>query len=185
MKYVKMLGLLAVALMALAGTASATTVTSSAGTTPTIEATSSNLTLHNAVGTISCESRLKLVIEKHGAGTAASGKISSLTFTPCTGGSMHNSTIKGGSLSITATSGGNGTVTWSGGTWMTTMFGIECGYTTEGTSIGTLTAAEHAVLDITATIKRTEGSGGIFCGSTANWTGTYKFVSPTNLSIDP
>jgi hypothetical protein len=36
---------------------------------------------------------------------------------------------------------------------------------------------------ISATIPRTGGSSGIFCGSTAAWTGAYKVMSPATLNI--
>ena len=187
MKYLKMFGLLAVAmaaLMAFAGTAAATLLTSSQGPTPTIKALSTNATLHNAVGTISCESFIEGTVQNHGPGKPVSGKVDHLTFGPCVGGSVHNASIKSGELSVTALGAGDGTVTSSGATVMVTMFGVECGYTTEGTHIGTLTDGEHAILDITASLKRTEGSGGVFCDSTANLTGSYRVNSPTNLAVD-
>ena len=77
MKYAKMLGLLAVAaaaLMAFAGVASATTLTSPSGTTytSTIKATSEGTTtLHNSsLGiAVSCEeSTVEGKVEKHGSG---------------------------------------------------------------------------------------------------------------------
>ena len=189
MKYVKMLGLLAVAaaaMMAFAGVASATTVTSPAGTlyTSTLKASSTNTTLHNAVGTISCSSSVEGKVESHGAKVPASGKLSALSFTNCVGGSVHNATIKPGTLSVTASATNVGTASSSGATVMVTMFGVECGYTTEATPVGTVTGGEHAKLDISASLKRTEGAGGVFCGSTGNWTGDYTVSTPTVLHLD-
>jgi hypothetical protein len=188
MKYVKMLGLLAVAaaaLMAFVGTASADTLTSAAGTTPTLKATSANATLHNAVGTIECESEVEGPVTGHGAKAPVSGTIEKLTFganKACVGGSVHNNTITGGTLSLEVTGTNTGILFSSGATVMVTMAGIACGYRTEATPIGTVTGGEHAVLHISATIKRTEGS--FFCGDTGTWTGGYKVNSPTNIHLD-
>ena len=72
MKYVKMLGLLAVAaaaLMAFTGTAAATQVTSPAGTlyTGKITATSSNSELHGAFISVSCtSSHVEGDVDSHG-----------------------------------------------------------------------------------------------------------------------
>lgn len=195
MKYVKMLGLLAMAaaaLMAFAGTASATTITSDTGSTPTINAESVGYaTLHNAVGSISCKSSVTGAVASHGAGVPASGEISTLSFTGCTNGTVHSEEKTGhveapfgsaGSLSITGVAPtGNGTLTSSGATVVVTMFGQTCGYSTNNTHIGTVTGGTHAVLTITA--KLTRHSGGFFCGTTGNWTGEYKVTHPTNLLI--
>lgn len=191
MKYVKMLGLLAVAaaaLMAFAGAASATTITSSTGETPTIHAVSVGYaTLHNGVGTISCNSTVHGKVESHGAGKPATGKIETLSFTGCTNGTVH--TVAGteghvktpGSLSITGEAPtGNGILTSSGATVVVTL-GVECGYSTSNTQIGTLDAKEHSVLTINATLERHSGS--FFCGATAKWTGEYRVNHPTNLSV--
>jgi hypothetical protein len=182
MKYVKMLGLLAVAaaaLMAFAGTASADSITSDGGTTPTLEATSTNATLHNGVGTISCSSAVKGNVEGHGAGSNVTGTITSLTFEPCVGGSVHNAGIVGGTLSLNATSTNHGTLSSSGANVTVTMFGVLCGYETNNTTIGTVEGGTHAVLNISATLTRTHGS--FFCGGTGNWTGNYTVNSPTNI----
>ena len=186
MKYIKMLGLLAVAasaLMAFAGSASATEITSSTGSTPKIIAHSvGHVTLHNAVGTISCNSTVEGTVTAHGAGQTASGPISSLTFTNCTNGNVHQPVAAAGSLEVhpTATTG-NGTLTSSGAKVGVTLFGVECGYSTAGTDIGEVIGGEHAVLKIKATLSRTFGSA--LCGGTGNWTGEYKLSHPTDLTI--
>ena len=186
MKYVKILGLLAVAaaaLMAFAGVASATTVTSSSGTTPKIvSAANGHVVLDNPIAKIECGSNVEGTVQTHGAGVTAGGAITALSFTGCTN-SWHVTVVSAGSLEIHATSGGNGTLTSSGATVESTRFGITCRYATSKTDIGTVTAGEHAKLDISAAIPFHSGSG--LCGEGATtWTGSYSVSSPTNLSID-
>jgi hypothetical protein len=184
MKYIKMSALLAMAtvvLLAFAGTASADTLTSSGGITPTIKATSTNATLHPGPGTITCESTVEGKVQGHGASSPVSGVITSLTFGPCIGGTVHNATITPGTLSLQVTSTNAGSLSSSGATVTMTMFGVQCGYTTNATTIGTVTGGEHAVFDISASLNRTEGS--FFCGTTGNWTGSYKIISPTNIHL--
>jgi len=67
-------------------------------------------------------------------------------------------------------------------------FGFHCIFGTgAGTDIGTVTtntaSGGAATLDIGATIPRTGGTSGVFCGSTAQWTGTYKTTVPATLII--
>jgi hypothetical protein len=187
MKYVKMLGLLAVAaaaLMAFAGTASATTLTSPAGETPTIMATSINTALHGPFTTVACShSEVEGKVESHGAGVTAKGKISKLTFTGCN----YPVTVKTlGSLEIhgLATTG-NGALT-STGTVVAIHTSVgECVFSTSATPIGEVTGSNHtkgnAVLDIKGDIPRTGGS--FFCGSSGEWTGNYTVSSPATLEI--
>ena len=97
MRYVKMLGLLAVAaaaLMAFAGSASANTVTSNEGATPTIKATAGETTLHG-VATITCQkSSVEGPVETHGAGVTVKGPIKSLKFETC--GTNHVTVLTNG-----------------------------------------------------------------------------------------
>ena len=93
MKYVKILGLLAVAataLMAFAATASATTVTSPHGTTYTgaikAENEGGHVSLHNETANIECASTVEGTITTHGAGMTAKGPITHLHSTSCTNG---------------------------------------------------------------------------------------------------
>jgi hypothetical protein len=192
MKYVKMLGLLAVAaaaLMAFAGTASATTLTSPTGTTYTgsISAESEGATtLHNtSLGvSVSCnESKVTGKVETSGAGVTAGGKISTLTFTSC--GEDKVTVLTNGSLEIHRTSGYNGTLTSSGAAITITdaSTGVSCTYTTSNTDIGSVTGGSPATLSInSATIPRTGDS--FFCGSSGQWTGSYKVTSPGSLYVD-
>ena len=190
MKYVKILGLLAVAaaaMMAFAGTASATTVTSSAGTTPTIESgAEGHAVLDNPIAKIECASSVSGKVESHGSGVTAKGNIASLTFGSPVGtctNDWHVTVVSAGSLEIHSLGNGNGTLTSSGATVEATRFGVNCRYATNNTHIGTVTAGEHATLHIQASIPFHSGS--FLCGSGAtSWTGSYKVASPTNLSID-
>ena len=205
MKYVKMLGLLAVAaaaLMAFAGTASATTLTSPKGTTYTgvikAETENGHAILHNAITTVECTGTVEGSVEKHGAGVTVEGKISSLTFTNCTGSNtVHDPVAKPGSLVVhaincNASNECTGTVTSVGAEVVITnhAFGGSCIYTTgAGVDIGTLTPTNDtggtATLDIEGTIPRTGGTLGAFCGSTGTWTGNYLITTPDSLYVNP
>jgi hypothetical protein len=193
MKYAKILGLLAVAaaaLMAFAGTASATTITAGGvAYTNTIAASAENhVVLDNPIAKIECASSVTGKVESHGAGLTAKGNISALSFTGCTN-SWHVTVVTAGSLEIHNISGTkDGTLTSSGATVESTRFGITCRYATSNTHIGRVTATpagapEHATLDISAAIPFHGGSG--LCGGGATtWTGSYKVNTPTNLHID-
>jgi hypothetical protein len=192
MKHLKIIGLAAVAAMALmafaAGSASATTleiggetqkggVEISASIAPggsailedTNKLTQDTCTASTAVGTTTTI-------------TAASvgGPISSLTFSGCT----HTThVLANGSLSVSRSgSPTNGTVTSAGAevTVKSTVFGVSIVCKTgTGTDIGTLTGVPsgHATMDINAVVN---------CGSfvpTAKWTGTYTVTSPTGLGV--
>jgi hypothetical protein len=209
MKYAKMLGLLAVAaaaLMAFAGAASATVLTSPAGTQygaeKEIKASTEGLAvLHSenapTAFTVECEGSVEGVIEKGGSGAeTVSGPITKgkLTFTPCQNGA----TVvvgKEGSLEVHTNaeiSNGNGTLTSSGAeiTIHVPVLNIKCIYTTNNTDVGTLTGSKNqvgedkrATLDInSATIPRTGGSA--FCGTGGFWTGSYRVTTPTYLDVD-
>ena len=185
MKYVKILGLLAVAaaaLMAFAGTASATTVATSTGgaaATPTIHAVNSggHVKLANPIANIECSSTVEGKVESHGAGVTAKGNITTLNFTGCTN-SWHVTATVNGSLEVHYTSGHNGLLTSNGAKVDTTRLGVTCVYETKNTSIGTVTGGAPAKLAISASIpiNSTESSG--LCGSgNAAWSGSYETTS--------
>jgi hypothetical protein len=85
---------------------------------------------------------------------------------------------KAGTLSVTWTSGYNGTVTWSGAEIeKTNAIGVTCIYTTNNTHLGTLIGGSSATLAINSvTIFRTGGS--FFCGTHDFWTGAYQTTGP-------
>jgi hypothetical protein len=192
MKYVKMIGLMAIAaaaVMAFAGTASATTVTSPSGTLYTgkiVAASGGHVVLDNPIAKIECSSKVEGTVTSHGAGVTAKGTISSLTFGSPVGtctDSWHVTVVSAGSLEIHGTGGNNGTLTSSGATVEATRFGITCRYATNNTDIGTFTGGTPATLDISASIPFHSGS--VFCGTGATaWTGAYDGTSPGSLFID-
>jgi hypothetical protein len=195
MKYVKILGLLAVAaaaLMAFAASASATTVTTETvggaiDTTPTIHAVSEgHAVLENSFANIECASTVEGTVSSHGSGVTTVGGISTLTFTGCTNG--WTVTVNApGSLEIHWTSGSNGTLTSSGATVtavLHTFFGdVTCRYSTNNTHIGTVTGGSpSATLHIEGSIPFHSGGG--LCGEGASrWTGSYTTTRP--LVVDP
>jgi hypothetical protein len=187
MKYMKMLGLLAVAaaaLMAFAATASATTVTSPKNTTytGTIKAESEGSTTLHGPADVTCgKSTVEGSVEQHGTGVTVKGA-SKISFSEC-GKETHVTVEKGGSLELHS----NGDLTSSGAAVKVefTALGLTCVYTTSGTKVGTFTGSDttNATLDIdSAAIPRTEGS--FFCGSSGEWTGSYKVTTPSTLSVD-
>lgn len=126
-------------------------------------------------------STMKMKIERDtGSGWNPSGKVSTLTFTGCT----HTTTVLNpGSLTITWTSGTNGSVSSSGAevTVKSTIFGVSaiC-KTSAGTTIGTLTGTSsgNATMDINASTL----DCGVF--GTSTWTGTYTITLPTVLGVE-
>lgn len=195
MKYLKMLGLMAIALVALtafASPASATTLTSPAGTHlpvgTTIHAVSKgHVVLDSAIGKIECNSTLEgnttttggLFKEKT---TDVEMANSSLSFTGCTTALVK--VLKPGTLTINSGGGGNGTLVSNGAEVTVETFGVHCIFATSGNTIGTVTGGNPAVIEISATIPRTGGGGGVFCGSSAPWTGSYEVTKPKPLVID-
>ncbi|HEX5526105.1 MAG TPA: hypothetical protein VFX44_02770 [Solirubrobacterales bacterium] len=211
MKYLKMLGLAAIAAGALmafagAGTASATELTCSAGvmcTAPTtIHATSEgHATLDSPIGNISCEGTVSGEANTGSSTTTVSGG-GTVSFFNCTeGATVH--VLANGTLEIhteytkeadghetqNAASTGNGTLT-STGTEVTVEFrGFHCIFRTKETDIGTVTGSKNnagktATLDINGRIPAVGGRSGIFCGSTSPWTGSYLITTPDYLDID-
>lgn len=200
MRFVKMLGLLAVvaaAAMAFAATASATVLTSSAGGAKvekgaTIHATSEGTTTLDGPAAISCaQSTVKgKVANEGGTNITVSGGIEELTFEGC---NQHVTVKTKGELLIhtkTEAADGNGILTSNGAEVQVVLtgLGIECIYSTTNTPIGTLTGSAKlkgstATLDIESSpIPRTGGS--IFCGGSAKWTGSYSVSTPDYLDVD-
>lgn len=205
MKFVKMLGLLAIAaaaVMAFAGSASATTLTGpNTGEvfTGTLTAESEGTTsLDGAFVTVSCaKSHVEGKIEQHGKGVTVKGTIATLSFTEC---NFPVTVIKGGSLELHATkteiktetcleSEGDkctGTLTSTGAEVKITTSVGECIFTTNATDVGQLTTthrtAKTATFDIEGKIPRTAGN--FLCGSSGTWTGFYEIKTPDTLWLD-
>ena len=192
MKYVKMLGLLAVAaaaMMAFAGTASATVTYNGSAYTGTIEATSTNSNLDGTID-VACSHSVVAGSTASGATTSA---ITTLTFTGCgadTVSPVEDKTNKNfGYLSIDS----NGTIS-AEGTEVTvqvhrSVFGFpvttHCIYKTAtkpGTDVGTLTEGTTSIELAGTNIPQVSTDGG--CGANAQWTGTYTITKPGALTID-
>jgi hypothetical protein len=190
MKLTKILGVVAVAamaLMAFAGTASATTLEKEgvkqtgavtiksslkSGTSALLSDTAgffaNTCTASNVEGTTSVFT-----------GTTVSGAISALSFTSCATEPVTVDTK--GSLSVENIAGTtNGTVRSIGAkVTVPSPFGLLTCVTaaSPGTDIGTLTGVKtgNATMDINAALN---------CGSiTAKWTGTYTVTSPVGLGV--
>lgn len=147
-----------------------------------------NVILHPPIGEIVCS---KSTVEGEvtnagGTGTTVSGNIfaKGLTFGECNA-TVH--VLKEGSLEIHAIGGNNGTLTSSNAEVTVELSGFHCVFKTTNTDLGTVTGSATtggaATLDIDADIPRTGGRSGIFCGSEAEWTGSYKVTTPTPLFV--
>ena len=177
-----------------AATASATelnSISGTYGTGTTIAASAEGTTvLHPPIGDIECEeSKVEgKTTNAGGSSETVKGNIETLTFSKC------NATVtvlKKGTLEVhtrTSEEDLNGTLTSSGAEVTVVFVGFHCIFSTNSTDLGTVTGSGNtggnATLDIEATIPRTGGSSGIFCGSEAEWTGSYKVSSPSHLDVD-
>ena len=197
MKSLKLLigsAFMAVALaLVVASPASATLLTSPAGTTlgTGTEIKSENegtVTLDPPFGAIECKKSTvagKTTNGGGGEGVNVNGNIESLSWTEC------NATVTvlaKGTLSVNATGSENAALSSSGTEVTVEFIGTHCIFKTSSTEIGTVTGStitgSNATFDIEATIPRTGGRSGAFCGSTAQWTGSYKISSPNPLYAD-
>ncbi|HEU4739356.1 MAG TPA: hypothetical protein VFS54_09795 [Solirubrobacterales bacterium] len=190
MRYLKMLGLTAVAcaaLMGVAGGAWATTITSPTGTvaTPTIKAESEggHVTLANPIANINCAWSFEGKVEAHGVESVAQAKLSSLSLTGCTN-SWHVTATSPGELAIEWTSGYNGTVTTTGMKIDATRLGVTCAYESSATKLGTITGGSPATIDIEASLPIGKGSSALCGESSAKLEGSYKLTSPEALFVD-
>jgi len=208
MKYVKMLGLAAVAAAALmafvgASTASATvlckngttttTCSEKYGATTTIESklvTGTKAKLATAFKTVECGKSAvagKSGDAKEGEGSATEtvkGAVTTLTFEEC---NCEVVVLKKGTLEVHSIAGtDNGTVT-SNGAEVTvqcneTIFGkVHCIYVTENTDLGPLTGGNPAKLKAEASIPRLKTDS--LCSEKANWTAEYEVTAPKPLFI--
>jgi hypothetical protein len=188
MKHLKILCIAALttaALLAVVGSAAATTVTSPTGTTytGTLKGVSTGHgILHNPIAKIECNVTLEGKIESHGVGVTAKGKATTFTIGPCTN-SWHVTTVATGEVEAHWTSGYNGTITSNGATVATTRFGVECRYATSNTKLATVTGGIEPSMHMEAAIPFHGGSS--LCGSgTTQMTGSGKLTSPTSAYLD-
>lgn len=171
------------ALLLLAGSASATTLTSPTGTaaTPTIKAASEGHVTMQSTG-FSCPWALEGTVESHGSGKPTVGPLSKLTIGTCTGGWQAASVVPG-KLEIDWTSAYNGTVKWIGGTIEWTLGGfVFCKFATASSTAGTITGGSPATIHLNATIGHHGGSIG--CGTGSSVTGSLEVTTPTSLYVD-
>jgi len=170
-------------------TASATTLGLATGSTLEAEAETTTI-LHPPIGNIECKASKVIgkTSNEGGASETVKANVETLTFTEC------NATVTvlaKGSLEVHTKEAGannNGTLTSSGTEVTVELFGFHCIFKTSNTDIGTLTGSANtganATFDVEATIPRTGGRSGAFCGSTAQWTGSYEFTNPGSLNVD-
>jgi hypothetical protein len=177
MKYIRSLGLLAVAAaatMAFAASASADYITTTTGgSTPALNSETLHIATdggHTIVGNdiafIRCNWTLLAKIETHTGGTsrdAAEGAISSLTFTGCTDG-WHLTTTAPGSIWVDWTSGHNGTIYLDGTRIVATRFNVPCAYETHHTHLGSITGGNPATMHIEAFFPIDIESSSELCG---------------------
>jgi len=205
MKYVKILGLAAVAAAALmafvgAGTASAT-VFCDTNTNPCSAkwAAETQLEFHVKPGTVGkwgstagetlvecTEGLLKGRPSAGGATATVKMSVAASEFnwnSGCSG--VVTKTLEGGTLEIHAIAGtGNGTVTATGFTFTTSLFGSSCTYGfLSTTDMGVLTGngTGNAVLDINTTFSKKEGS--IICPTSLSWSEEFTQVAPSGTGL--
>jgi hypothetical protein len=210
MKYLKMLGLAAVAaaaLMAIAGsgTASATVLCHSTSTPCVEKWEGAQLEFKVKAGTegvwadtdgepkVSCtEGILKGKPSTGGASATVTMTVngeSEFNWNNGCSGGIVTKTLEGGNLEIHAISGSdNGTVTATGFKFTTTFLGASCIYGfPEARDLGTLTASStgDAVLDISSVFTKIEGS--FICPLTVSWNEQFTQTGPsgTALYVEP
>jgi hypothetical protein len=201
MKYVKILGLAAVAAMALmafgAGTASATKLclnnlsttacSSHLATGGTVEGTLTGSAILETTGGSTLDTCTGSTVSGKTTTTAATGSsvigdVETLTWTGCT---FPTGTVAKGSLEIKHIAGtDNGTLTGKGQevTINTGFFGA-CTYGTgAGTDLGTVVGGAPAKLTINALVPLVKNESGL-CPAEARWTASYTVTKPNPVYI--
>lgn len=192
MKYLKILGLggvAAIALMAFAGTALATIVTSPAGTQmgkgASVVGHSTNPEFHGAFVTVKCtEASGEGKITDAGSSTeTVKGEIFLGTFTGCNFEVIVKRTGTSEVHTDGASANGNGIVTSTGAEVEVKTSVGNCIFTTSNTTLGTVVGGTPAVMNFnSAKIPRTGGN--FLCGSSGTLTGSMAVTSPKTLLID-
>ncbi|MDQ3724623.1 MAG: hypothetical protein M3335_01830 [Actinomycetota bacterium] len=188
MRYIKILGLAAIAataLMAHTSAASATIIENGAGSKlgkgTVIESTGTNAVLQAGFATIECpHSEVDGVTSNAGGiGVPVEGNITTLAFTGC---NATVKTLKTGKLILHHTSGTNGTVTSEGAEVTVAIGSTSCVYgTPSATDIGSLTGGSPATLNANTSLTRI--SGGFLCANPATWTASYTVTVPNTLKV--
>jgi hypothetical protein len=208
MKYLKILGLAAVAamaMMAFAGSASATelyktesgkAVTLGAGTVLSSSLTGSSILKSGGTTLNTCTGgKFTTEITSPGSSTTTTtGKNTTIDFEGCVSTVHTESTcptlcgpVKNGTLEVHHIAGTtNGTLTASGVVIGNTIFGTNCLYESgTGKDLGTLTgnAAGNASIGINITVNEAEPKKAI-CPDTATWEATFKVTTPSTLYVE-
>lgn len=201
MKYIKMLGLAAVAATALtailgAGSASATTLTKEGGAimgaNSTIHANLESGTVAKLIfgfETVECNEATigAITANETGAEITANMTTKTLFFNKC---DCEVKTLAGNFLLIKSLGNNNGTLTSSGAEITvncTSAFGlVHCIISTASTDIGTLTGSANT--KATATMDIASANIGLLktnpiCGETAKWEGKYLVGTPDTLNV--
>jgi hypothetical protein len=187
MKYLKLLGIVAVvasAFTALVGASAASaTVLYSGGSKVAVgtkfEATGTNVVWKMGFATMECNhSELDGRTSNQGSATeTVEGNIDLLSFREC---NLTVDVLKKGKLVLHYTSGSNATVTSEGKEVTVAWSGVSCTYgTPTATSIGTLSGGNPAKLNASASLIKI--SGGFLCANPASWTASYTFSAPNPL----
>jgi hypothetical protein len=197
MKYIKTLGALALALTALiavgGSSASATELTCNGVRCPVgtlLHGESAGaIVLHPPFGEIKCNRATSegTVTSAGSATTTPTGKTSFTEYKECNATVTVLKAGSGETHTAGASNNGNGLITSSGSEVTVGFFGTHCIFSTNNTQVGEFTGSNNtggtARFDIKATIPRTGGSSGVFCGSTAQMTGSVIMNSPDNLVV--
>jgi hypothetical protein len=183
---------LALALMMLgAGTASATTLTSPAGTqysgTIKLELAENEAVFKSTfIGEIKCkESVVEGEVSSQGAAITARISLSTFDFSNC---NAPFTALKPGVFEVhtdSTSADGNGILTSSGTEITFEIAGFHCIISTSNTELGTVTGGAQAELAIPGVaLPRTGGRSGAFCGKSLALTARYKIVTPSTLLVD-
>jgi hypothetical protein len=202
MRSPKLLGgavLPAIALMAIAGHASATVLTSSTGEVGTVgtEGTAvaeGSLTLSGTVNVTCKKATIEGVLTNAGSSsTTASGSITNATVEEC--GSTTVTIVNKGTTEVhtdTESANGNGTITSSGaqvtGLTHSILGTVHCIYISNNTFAGTLTGSKNkeggnatVVIESVPVPQATTDFG---CGSTSEVSGSFKAETPAYVDVD-
>jgi hypothetical protein len=201
MRYIKVLGLaaMAMALMAFVGASVASATTLDNGKGEMLSAGSSldaslvgSAELTNTAGTQVLDTcttgTIEGVTENTGSATeTVKGEVSpeNLTWANCT---ATTDTTGGGTLEIHWTEGHNGTVTGTTFTVTVNIAGVTCSYGLSNTDtmvhVGTLIGSDtEPTIAINTSVPLR--AGGFLCPPSAKWKATYRVTTPTGLTLTP
>lgn len=207
MKYGRTLGLVglaAIALLALAGSASATIVTSN-GSTYTgkfVAQSTTTVQIHRnqfyegAFNVTCTNSSIEGEVENHGLTLTASIRLTKVQFAECVSAGYITETflLKPGALEVHTAQGdtegtsGNGTVTFTGAVFELTTKRVQVGGTGEhcifnlsNSDIGSIKGSQFGTAGFEL---RAALSTSLACGLTGELTGSYTISTPDNLRID-